>query len=52
MMPLMTRRSSTRGKPRDQGKNGSIRRICARDSNIRSDMNTSDPLRITPFRAA
>jgi len=37
MMPLMIRRSSTRGTPCDNGKYGSIRRICATDNQITRD---------------
>src|SRR5882724_3623743 len=37
-MPLMIRRSSTRGTPCDNGKYSSIRRICIADSQIKSLM--------------
>jgi hypothetical protein len=37
-IPLITRRSSTLGIPCDSGKYGSIRRICASDSKIKSPM--------------
>ena len=37
-IPLITRRSSTLGMPCDCGKYGSIRRICASDSKIKSPM--------------
>src|SRR3546814_18108809 len=40
MIPLITRRSSTRGTPCDNGKCGSIRRICASDNQNRSLMAT------------
>jgi hypothetical protein len=40
IMPLMTRRSSTRGTPCDCGKCCSILRICASDNQIRSLMAT------------
>ena len=43
MIPLMTRRSSTRCKPRERGKNGSRRRIWTRDSKTRSDMQHLRP---------
>ena len=36
IMPLITRRSSTLATPCDNGKYGSIRRICASDSNNKS----------------
>ena len=38
IIPLSTRRSSTRGLPWDFGKQGSRRAICASDSQKRSDM--------------
>jgi hypothetical protein len=38
MMPLITRRSSTRGMPCDNGKNGDIRAIWASESRIISVM--------------
>ncbi len=39
-IPLITRRSSTLAIPCDNGKYGSIRRICASDNQIRSLMAT------------
>ncbi|VVT18643.1 hypothetical protein SPHINGO361_140301 [Sphingomonas sp. EC-HK361] len=38
IMPLMIRRSSTRGTPCDSGKYGLIRHICASDNRIKSLM--------------
>jgi hypothetical protein len=41
MMPLKINRSSTRGKPCDNGKYGLMRRICASDRSIKSLIKAS-----------
>ena len=46
MIPLAVRRALTRGTLCDIGKNGSIRRICAADNQIKSYDNASPALRL------